>query len=94
MAVISYAAEGDSFKNHEYPYFFRTIGENRQYEHVYVQLLKELNWRRIVAFTEAGQKYTEYITQLQEVLKNNGIELMNKQFSKYAEPDKIRSVSF
>lgn len=94
MAVISYAAEGDSFKNHEYPYFFRTIGENRQYEHVYVQLLKELNWRRVVAFTEGGQKYTEYIIQLGMVLKENGIDLTNKQFSKYVRPDEIRTVSF
>lgn len=52
MAVISYSAEGVSFKDREkYPYFFRTIGENRQYENVYVQLLKELNWHRVVAFT-------------------------------------------
>lgn len=93
MAVISYAAEGVSFKNREYPYFFKTIGENRQYEHVYVRLLKELNWHRVVAFTEDGQKYTEYILQLENVLKENGIELVNKKFSKYFSPAKIRSVS-
>lgn len=95
MAVISYSAEGVSFKDREtYPYFFRTIGENRQYEHVYVQLLKELNWHRVVAFTEDGQKYTEYISQLENVLKENGIELTNKKFSKYSDPNKMKSVSF
>jgi ABC-type branched-subunit amino acid transport system substrate-binding protein len=31
MTVISYSAEGASFSDREaYPYFFRTIGENRQ----------------------------------------------------------------
>ena len=31
MTVISYSAEGVSFADREtYPYFFRTIGENRQ----------------------------------------------------------------
>lgn len=94
MAVISYSAEGVSFKDREkYPYFFRTIGDNRQYEHVYVRLLKELNWHRVVAFTEDGQKYTEYISQLENALRENGIELTNKKFSKYFTPDKIKSVS-
>lgn len=94
LPVISYSAEGVSFKDRDkYPYFFRTIGENKQYEHVYVRLLKELNWKRVVAFTEDGQKYTEYISQLENVLKENGIELTNKKFSKYFSPDKIKSVS-
>lgn len=94
MPVISYSAEGVSFKDRDkYPYFFRTIGENKQYEHVYVRLLKELKWKRVVAFTEDGQKYTEYISQLENVLKENGIELTNKKFSKYFSPDKIKSVS-
>lgn len=94
MAAISYAAEGVLFKNHEFPYFFRTIGENRQYEQVYVRLLKELSWHRVVAFTEDGQKYTEYILQLENVLKENGIELTNKKFSKYFGPAKFRNVSW
>ncbi|XP_031629591.1 receptor-type guanylate cyclase gcy-18-like isoform X3 [Contarinia nasturtii] len=92
MTVISYSAEGFSFKDREkYPYFFRTIGENRQYEHVYVKLFKELNWHRVVAFTEDGQKYTEYISLLENSLKENGIELTNKKFSKYFSPEKMQS---
>lgn len=31
--IISYSAEGSSFSDREkYPYFFRTIGENKQYK--------------------------------------------------------------
>lgn len=31
MAIISYSAEGATFVDREkYPYFYRTIGENRQ----------------------------------------------------------------
>lgn len=94
LTVISYSAEGDSFNDRtKYPYYFRTVGENRQYEHLYVRLFKELNWHRVVAFTEDGQKYTEYISQLENALKENGIELTNKKFSKHFEPAKIRSVS-
>lgn len=94
MAVISYSAEGVSFSDRDkYPYFFRTIGENRQYEYVYVQLLKQLNWHRVVAFTQDGQKYTEYISQLENALKENGIELTNKKFSKYLSSTEMKSVS-
>lgn len=94
MAVISYSVEGASFTDREkYPYFFRTIGDNRQYEQVYVQLFQKMKWHRAVAFTEDGQKYTEYISQMEPVLKENGIELTNKKFSKYFTIDKMRSVS-
>lgn len=94
MAVISYSAQGVSFRDRDkYPYFFRTIGDNRQYEHVFVRLLKQMNWHRVVAFTEDGQKYTEYISQLENALRENDIELTNKKFSKYFSPDKIKSVS-
>lgn len=95
MAVISYSVEGASFTDREkYPYFFRTIGDNRQYEQVYVQLFEKMKWQRAVAFTEDGQKYTEYISQMEPVLKENGIELTNKKFSKYFTTDKMRSVSW
>lgn len=58
-----------------------------------MQLFKELNWHRVVAFTEDGRKYTEYISQLEIAMKENGIELTNRKFSKDIEPAKIRSVS-
>lgn len=82
MAVISYSAEGAFLSDREtYPYFFRTIGENRQYEHVYARLLKQLNWNRVAALTEDGQKSTEYISHMESLLKENHIELIsNKKF--------------
>uniref|UniRef100_A0A182WH48 receptor protein-tyrosine kinase n=1 Tax=Anopheles minimus TaxID=112268 RepID=A0A182WH48_9DIPT len=82
MAVISYSAEGAFLSDREkYPYFFRTIGENRQYEHVYAQLLPRLNWHRVAALTEDGQKATEYISYMETLLKEHSIELIsNKKF--------------
>ncbi|XP_052896326.1 uncharacterized protein LOC128303424 [Anopheles moucheti] len=82
MAVISYSAEGAFLSDREkYPYFFRTIGENRQYEHVYAQLLPRLNWHRVAALTEDGQKATEYISYMETLLKENSIDLIsNKKF--------------
>lgn len=81
IVVISYSAEGSSFSDREkYPYFFRTIGENKQYKHVYLKLFKEFQWKRIAALTEDGQKYTEYISHMQELLDNNGITISNTKF--------------
>ncbi|XP_059221078.1 uncharacterized protein LOC106092877 isoform X2 [Stomoxys calcitrans] len=82
MAVISYSAEGASFLDRQaYPFFFRTIGSNRQYEDLYISLMKELGWKRVAALTEDGQKYTEYISHMESTLKNNNFELIaNKKF--------------
>lgn len=72
--IISYSAEGSSFDDRgRYPYFFRTIGENKQYKHVYLQLLQRLGWHRVASLTEDGQKYTEYISYMQDMLRDNGI---------------------
>ncbi|XP_054282459.1 gamma-aminobutyric acid type B receptor subunit 1-like isoform X2 [Macrosteles quadrilineatus] len=80
--VISYSAEGSSFSDRKkYPYFFRTIGENTQYQQVYLQLLAKLDWRRLAALTEDGQKYTEYLSLLQDLLTSkNYTFVMNRKF--------------
>uniref|UniRef100_A0A1B6EJJ0 Gamma-aminobutyric acid type B receptor subunit 2 n=1 Tax=Cuerna arida TaxID=1464854 RepID=A0A1B6EJJ0_9HEMI len=80
--VISYSAEGSSFSDrNKYPYFFRTIGENNQYQQVYLQLLTKLNWRRVAALTEDGQKYTEYLSHLQDLLTSKNYSfVMNRKF--------------
>lgn len=71
--VISYSAEGTSFSDRtKYPYFFRTIGENKQYILVYQYLLKKMGWKRIAALSEDGQKYTEYISHMQALLEKQG----------------------
>ncbi|XP_053958896.1 uncharacterized protein LOC128863661 [Anastrepha ludens] len=82
MAVISYSAEGASFADRRaYPYFFRTIGSNRQYEDVYIELMKFMGWKRVAALTEDGQKYTEYISHMETAMKQNNLELItNKKF--------------
>ncbi|XP_032691676.1 uncharacterized protein LOC116854152 isoform X2 [Odontomachus brunneus] len=71
--IISYSAEGSSFDRHKYPHFFRTIGENKHYQYVYLQLLERFGWRRVASLTEDGQKYTEYISYMQEMLRDKGI---------------------
>lgn len=86
--VISYSAEGSSFNDRtKYPYFFRTIGENKQYKHVYLQLLKKLGWKRVASLTEDGQKYTEYISYMQDFFRDNGIVFVaNAKFPREREP--------
>ncbi|XP_018331316.1 uncharacterized protein LOC108741146 [Agrilus planipennis] len=85
--VISYSAEGASFSDREkYPYFFRTIGENKQYKYVYLQLFKKFGWKRVAALTEDGQKYTEYISQMQDMVEKEGISFItNTKFPKERE---------
>ncbi|XP_059485869.1 receptor-type guanylate cyclase gcy-19-like isoform X2 [Neocloeon triangulifer] len=80
--IISYSAEGSSFSDREkYPYFFRTIGENKQYKYVYLNLLEKLRWKRVAALTEDGQKYTEYISHMQDYMQQNGIVFVaNRKF--------------
>ncbi|XP_063228981.1 atrial natriuretic peptide receptor 2-like [Bacillus rossius redtenbacheri] len=79
--VISYSAEGSTFSDREkYKYFFRTIGENKQYEEVYLQLLRRFQWRQVAALTEDGQKYTEYISDLQDLLEKHNISVSNRKF--------------
>ncbi|XP_012229636.1 uncharacterized isoform X1 [Linepithema humile] len=87
--IISYSAEGSSFDDRsKYPYFFRTIGENKQYRHVYLQLLQRMHWHRVASLTEDGQKYTEYISYMQDILRDNGITFVaNIKFPREREPD-------
>ncbi|XP_014611297.1 PREDICTED: receptor-type guanylate cyclase gcy-4-like isoform X1 [Polistes canadensis] len=89
--IISYSAEGSSFNDRtRYPYFFRTIGENRQYKYVYLYLLQQLGWHRVASLTEDGQKYTEYISYMQDMLRDNGITFVaNAKFPREWDPDII-----
>lgn len=92
--IISYSAEGSSFNDRRrYPYFFRTIGENKHYRHVYLKLLKSFGWNRVAALTEDGQKYTEYISYMQETLRDNGISFIaNIKFPRERERDEMTKV--
>lgn len=76
-----------------YPYFFRTIGENQQYEYVYLQLMQHLKWSRVAALTEDGQKYTEYISHMETFLKARDIELIsNKKFPRSVTSEEMNRV--
>lgn len=77
--VISYSAEGSSFSDRsKYPYFFRTIGENNQYKYVYRQLFQQIGWSRVASLTEDGQRYTEYLSHLQDLMQSQYIA--NRKF--------------
>ncbi|CAB3366072.1 Hypothetical predicted protein [Cloeon dipterum] len=80
--VISYSAEGASFSDrNKYPFFFRTIGENKQYKYVYLSLFNQLGWKRVAALTEDGQKYTEYISHMHDYIQQHGIIFVaNRKF--------------
>lgn len=80
--AISYSAEGSVFSDRsKYPYFFRTIGENIEYNIVYLNLLKKLKWKRISSITEDGQKYTEYLPHLVNLInKHNLTYVANSKF--------------
>lgn len=93
--IISYSAEGSTLNDRtRYPYFFRTIGENKQYRHGYLQLFKAFGWHRVAALTEDGQKYTEYISYMQEILRDNGINFIaNIKFPRERENHEMTQVS-
>ena len=75
--IMSYSAEGASFSDRrQYPYFFRTIGENTEYKYVYLKLFQHWGWKRIAALTEDGQKYTEYISQMRDLIEPHDISLI------------------
>lgn len=95
MPVIAYSAEGTDFRNRElYPYLFRTIGENRQYVEIYLKLFKTMNWNRIGTLTEDGQKYSEYISDMDTSFKEDGMHLLaNKKFPRSMSENSIIAVS-
>lgn len=62
------------------------IASHSRYQDVYAKLLDEMKWRRLVALTEDGMKYTKYITNMDSMLKDRKIidSLVNKKFSREA----------
>ena len=94
--VVSYSAEGTSFSNREkYPYFFRTIGENKHYTFVYFEFFKAMGWSRVASLSEDGKKYTEYISYMNDVSEKWGIQFIaNKKFLRDRDPLVIQRVSY
>ncbi|XP_047475227.1 atrial natriuretic peptide receptor 2-like isoform X2 [Penaeus chinensis] len=82
--VLSYSAEGAIFNDREkYPYFFRTIPENKMYGFVYSELFKVFEWKQVASLTEDCNKYSEYLTLLQNMLPK-GVNLVNRKFPRAA----------
>lgn len=82
--VLSYSAEGAIFNDREkYPYFFRTIPENKMYGFVYSELFKLFGWKQVASLTEDCNKYSEYLTLLQNMLPK-GVNLVNRKFPRAA----------
>jgi hypothetical protein len=47
-----------------------------------------MNWMRVGALTEDGMKYTQYITEMDQNLKQKGIDFVeNKKFARYSNRD-------
>jgi len=81
--VISYSAEGSisNSNSEDFPYFFRTIAENKQYKHAYLAALKKFGWKKVAALTQDGSKYSHYMSSLQDVFQENGIDfVLNRKF--------------
>lgn len=62
--------------------------------HVYLKLFEALQWKRVAALTEDGQKYSEYISHLQDLLHLHGITLTNRKFPREREKDAMTNVSY
>ena len=94
--VISYSAEGtiSNSNSKEYPYFFRTIAENKQYKFAYIQTMKRLGWSKVAALTQDGQKYSDYMPALQDEFQANHFEFMeNRKFpEEVADVEKMKEV--
>ena len=53
--------------------------------HAYIATLKKLGWSKVAALTQDGQKYSDYMSLMQDEFQNNGIEfIMNRKFPKEA----------
>ena len=53
--------------------------------HAYIATLQKLGWSKVVALTQDGQKYSDYMSSLQDEFQNNDIEfVMNRKFPKEA----------
>lgn len=83
--IISYSAEGTLFNNQEkyekYRFFFRTIPENSLFRFVFIKLFKKLGYTRMAALTEEGQKYPEYLSYLQDLMKSHKMTFIeNRKF--------------
>ncbi|KAL5280650.1 Vkr family protein [Megaselia abdita] len=92
IPIISYAAEAPVFNQDVYPYFFRTVGSNRQYEDVFIEFFKIFKWRRFATITEEGQKSTEYIINMEKKIKKDNVNsIVDIKVTKQMNPTDIKN---
>ena len=49
--------------------------------HAYLAAMKKFDWRKVASLTQDGSKYSHYMSSLQDVLQENGIEfIINRKF--------------
>ena len=49
--------------------------------HAYLAVMKKFVWKRVASLTQEGSQYSNYISSLQDVLQENGIEfIINRKF--------------
>ena len=49
--------------------------------HAYLAVMKKFDWKRVASLTQEGSQYSNYISSLQDVLQENGIEfIINRKF--------------
>ncbi|KAB7495252.1 Tyrosine-protein kinase transforming protein ros [Armadillidium nasatum] len=49
-------------------------------KNVYLQIFKKFNWRRAASLTEDGHQYSEYLTPLQDLFQDNGINFNMRKY--------------
>lgn len=59
---------------------------------MFASIFEKLNWKRVAAITEDGQKYTEYITRMESNNKNYKM-LINRKIPRDAKQQDIIKVN-
>ena len=49
--------------------------------HAYLAAMKKFDWRKVASLTQDGSKYSHYMSSLQDVLQQSGIDfVINRKF--------------
>ena len=57
------------------------IINNSHGRHAYLAALKKFGWKKVAALTQDGSKYSHYMSSLQDVFQENGIDfVLNRKF--------------
>lgn len=77
IPILSYGTEGGEYTDRKkYSSFFRTTGANRDYVKVYVDVIKNIGWKRVATITQDSSTSVEYMAHVEKELTDNGIEVV------------------